>query len=383
MPSCQIRRLFSLVKSINTAELNPVFWIDTLCVPLDDHYRKVAISKFQDTYREATKVLVLDRCLAQVGCNNRSEQIAHLLCSEWMSRLWTLQEGLLAKCLLIKYKDKVVPLSYLLDNDAGERKVPRTDIVETKLCSQLASRFLLRDQFGDVSDVNEFSRRPDAPFLALMQNLQRRRTTKPKDEPICLATLLDMDLKQFPKMPSMEDIYTTKGKLPTNLIFAPSPRLKTPGFRWAPSTFLEQPITGARVKFLYAFGFATPDGFDFQVNCLKLKSDLMLERNIDLYKIEPSGGEEQLCFLPDYTDYPNFEERNIGSPAILSGMDQSMGNDPAVVINVTREGKIMYGHYELPGFLIKTRRSNLGFPDERVKTIHADFPAFWGNWIVD
>ena len=41
----------------------PAFWIDTLCVPVDPQlkdFRKLAISRFDDTFRHARQVLVLD-----------------------------------------------------------------------------------------------------------------------------------------------------------------------------------------------------------------------------------------------------------------------------------------------------------------------------------
>jgi hypothetical protein len=150
-------------------------------------------------------------------------------------------------------------------------------------------------------------------MLAMMQNLQRRRTTKREDEPICIATLMNIDLTRFEGTPSMEDIYRALYRLPRNLIFAPSPRLNTPGVRWTPSTFLEQPITATRTNFLDAFGCAERNGFDFKVICIKLRDSLVIERNNKAYIVEFPNGEKDVFFLPDFTDYPNFSQHHIDS----------------------------------------------------------------------
>ena len=50
-----------------------------------------AIARLREVYKEANKVFVLDRHLTKVG-DDCIEQLLQLLSSEWMMRLWTLQE---------------------------------------------------------------------------------------------------------------------------------------------------------------------------------------------------------------------------------------------------------------------------------------------------
>ncbi|KAG4414184.1 hypothetical protein IFR04_012671 [Cadophora malorum] len=67
-----------------------------------------------------------------------------------------------------------------------------------------------------------------------------RSVTVPTDEPICLATMLGLPLEGYRPYPTMLDIYRSLPVLPPDLLFLGSPKMETPGFRWAPSTFLEQ-----------------------------------------------------------------------------------------------------------------------------------------------
>lgn len=384
MPACQIQRIFGLVKSLNMAEVSPALWIDTLCVPLDEIHRKMAISRFCETYRGAIKVLILDRRLAKVECGDQCEQMAYILCSEWMSRLWTLQEGLLASNLFFQFKDEATPLSNLLNSNPNERPTLSADIVERQFRQEMASKFHLRDRFSDILESNERSRRPDEVFLAIMGNLMRRRTTKAKDEPICLATLLELDLALFPSMPSMEDIYWTQRKLPRNLIFASSPRLTTPGLRWAPSTFLQQPPGALRTSCLSEFGYLTSRGFEIQGTCLKLSDSWTIaKKNDKAYMIEDDKRECKYFFLPNFRDYPEFKERHIKSPALFVDLGQSTGINPAILIDVTHQGRSYSGNYVLPGFLVEiARTSPHHFPHNCYETIRSNYFCTQ-SWVVD
>ena len=76
----------------NTGESVP-FWIDTLCVPLDRHYRSLAIAGMRQCYKTADKVLVLDSLVAAAPVDSGPQEILmRLIASIWMTRLWTLQE---------------------------------------------------------------------------------------------------------------------------------------------------------------------------------------------------------------------------------------------------------------------------------------------------
>jgi hypothetical protein len=92
--------------------MNPVLWIDTVSVPIQQQYKTVAIKKLRSVYQKASSVLLVDKCLMQVGKDHLERQI-QLLCSEWGRRLWTLQEGRLASKLYVQFKDEAVAVDEL------------------------------------------------------------------------------------------------------------------------------------------------------------------------------------------------------------------------------------------------------------------------------
>jgi hypothetical protein len=83
------------------------FWMDTLCVPVpDEHkaYRKKSIAHMSAIYHEADIVLVLDSWLQEIPRSvNITEKAIRMYLANWQRRLWTLQEGILAKKLYIQF----------------------------------------------------------------------------------------------------------------------------------------------------------------------------------------------------------------------------------------------------------------------------------------
>lgn len=114
LPSCQMRRLPQLAEALypfSSARVEIYLWIDTVCVPRpnntdDADYRKVAIDLLQDTYTNADKVLVIDDQLVRPSSMAPPEEtLVRILSSVWMTRMWTLQEGLLATKLRFQFKE--------------------------------------------------------------------------------------------------------------------------------------------------------------------------------------------------------------------------------------------------------------------------------------
>ena len=229
IPTCQLKKIYQFVVTAVGAQV--ALWLDTLCVPVSARYRqyrKVALFKMRETYANATQVLVLDACLQEVG-DSIHERRLQIVCSEWMRRLWTLQEALLPKPenLLIQFRHNAVPLSSLVDESMEE------GLSEIWHSVEVQSVQLLRRQFPKTATDEDH-------LLVLARSLQRRSTTKAEDEPICLATLMDVPLEQFNNRPSMAQIIGILQIVPQGILFIPGPRMTTPGFRWAPLSFLSQ-----------------------------------------------------------------------------------------------------------------------------------------------
>ncbi|KAF2621805.1 hypothetical protein BU25DRAFT_415814 [Macroventuria anomochaeta] len=88
----------------------PSFWMDTLCIPVHPEHeplRKKAINQMASIYAAAVQELVLDAELMQceAGTGAALETLARVVCSAWMTRSWTLQEGVLARECVFQFKD--------------------------------------------------------------------------------------------------------------------------------------------------------------------------------------------------------------------------------------------------------------------------------------
>ena len=184
-------------------------------------------------------------------------------------RLWTLQEGRLARELFIQFKGRSVPVSELIAHRPFSQ-IPVSDADIFDFSRTLKENIRLR-----------FSRNEDVQsrFTALIEDLARRSVTVDSDEPICLATLLDLSLEDYEPYPTMLDIYRSLPNIPQNVIFLKQPRLHVPGFTWAPSTFLETEfvsfMSGSRTP---PPGRLSEDGLHITKDCLLLDQDLDFRR---------------------------------------------------------------------------------------------------------
>ena len=109
MPACQLAFLQRAVNEANGTQSSLVtpFWIDTLCVPVnDDIARRVAINRMASVYHDAEAVLVVDSSLlAQAQPRRPQETWLAIAQSIWQHRLWTYQESCLATTLKFMFQD--------------------------------------------------------------------------------------------------------------------------------------------------------------------------------------------------------------------------------------------------------------------------------------
>lgn len=91
-----------------------LFWLDTICFPVHSpEAADLAIILMRKTYADADRVLVVDRYLTAVEIKLllRTECLMRILCSSWTRRLWTLQEGALAKSLYFQFADEAIDIA--------------------------------------------------------------------------------------------------------------------------------------------------------------------------------------------------------------------------------------------------------------------------------
>ncbi|PLB36801.1 uncharacterized protein BDW47DRAFT_132600 [Aspergillus candidus] len=210
IPLCQIDRILAKTRM----EVHGgTFWMDSLCVPKERPLRKKAIGLMERTYRDAAAVIVLDSAIQSLSESMPRElKLLRILSSGWMQRLWTLQEGVLAKTILFAFVDELVRLENLIPG--------YDDLVSNPVAADLASElFRLSMYRGATMTISDIS-------CAL-----RWRTTRLLN--VQASTLVDLSAEQ-----RMSTLLLKVGTIPHNIIFLPGSKLKKPGFRWAPATFM-------------------------------------------------------------------------------------------------------------------------------------------------
>ncbi len=243
LPQCQLVRLSDIVDSMDDGGQRAMIWLDTFCCPVDPDAKKLALSRMRRTYFEARKVLVLDSTLYCYNSQDLqpAEVNARILTSPWMRRLWCLQEGALARgvALWVYFKDGPVHMPVLW---------ARLHLISTQ---DLRYRRLLHDMFDDTRPMsldNYYNSTPkQTPNLTLLDRaLSYRNTTVPSDEPLCIATLMHLNIDRIlplsgeERMTAIWDLIAEKneGGLPCRMVFLEGPKLERKGYHWAPSTLL-------------------------------------------------------------------------------------------------------------------------------------------------
>lgn len=246
LPVCQLRRLHDLVASLNgPVESNDVFiWLDTLCCPVEPpEAKRLALSQMHRPYTDAVRVLVLDSSLRDVESSrlHPTEICLRALTSGWMRRLWTLQEGALARNLWFQYSDVAVnfkqmwfELLKIYTSDLGRR-----GLVLDAMCVYQGLRIFN----GSETVLHGASLFPD--LSAVDYALRHRAVSVATDEPLLIGGLLKLDLAHIldgPESSRMQRLWSlvpsVERGIPKSVLFRKSPRLCQPGFRWAPATFL-------------------------------------------------------------------------------------------------------------------------------------------------
>ncbi|MCJ1444139.1 MAG: hypothetical protein MMC23_004640 [Stictis urceolatum] len=193
LQACQFREIQKLVNDLYEPSLHPVhFWMDTLCVPVGADYadlKVAAISRMAETYRLADKVLVLDNSLRNcTGEMSQSEILIRLSHSAWLTRVWTLQEGRLARNLYIQFPGRAVPFDGLTDptminrHSLGLSKMLGSQDRSYRRSNPCARRLICALSTGKLSRLQiEYSRKPrqddpseEALRLAAVEELRNR-----------------------------------------------------------------------------------------------------------------------------------------------------------------------------------------------------------------
>ena len=238
LPKCQCdflkETLARLSHVLKTSDDDIPFWLDTLCVPIQQPFRSKAIARMRETYTGASAVLALDNDLINYSGPDLQFRLRVEL-PDWTSRLWTYQEASLAGATdtYLVFRDRLIAL-HELSRRGAHNKFERPE----KYFDDTTSADLLSETFLHMSSDLAFD--GVKGILTAAHTLHGRQTQHPEDEPICLAILFNVETEYLPWNPSLADVLQYVDPLPADIIFTPGPRCTTPGFRWAPLTFLNQ-----------------------------------------------------------------------------------------------------------------------------------------------
>ncbi|KAK4934267.1 RNA helicase [Elasticomyces elasticus] len=239
---CRYDWLISQMQRTPSGGGSPI-WVDTLCVPVGERYieqRRMAINQMRRVYEDAAFVVVLhERLLSTSGAHVVTCQL-EVLMSDWMQRIWTLQEGALPmpERVLVAFQDRLLTLEQLT---ACQYLHEYTRLnVEARLAMALSREFQFSDVVYRKSPEDKRRDANENRLMALVQAMSHRSTSKVRDEAIVFATLLGFQFGLRSQMPTMETIYSSLDTIPGEIIFRPGPRCSAPHLHSLPSSFLAQ-----------------------------------------------------------------------------------------------------------------------------------------------
>jgi hypothetical protein len=297
MPQCQISRVQEAVNVLYGSGIGarenaqPIpFWIDTLCVPNGKGLEKIrdeAIRAMKQIYLDANKVLVIDAEVAACSMSTDPLEILLRIClSNWLRRLWTVQEGVFAKSLHFLITTETISFSELLYEKVQDNIGTRTgkylgwkfSNIFSRSLEQLNPAAALRYRDDGLDEIKE---------VYMIREIASRTSTYKSDEAVCLALLLGLDPK--PILDAKGDdkmcilIRFLNGIIPPGMMLQSGERIHTRGYRWAPRSLLISP--GSK-GVLIEFASKVPDEYP-STECMPRPPGILDEQNRGLKVMFP------------------------------------------------------------------------------------------------
>ncbi|KAI1213382.1 uncharacterized protein F4807DRAFT_263405 [Annulohypoxylon truncatum] len=236
LPTCLVASLFERAHALGFKYI----WIDSLCVPEQDDARIQAIILMNATYKNCAVTIVLDSHIRQKYFNDDGWPpleitLLAIVTSPWMQRLWTLPETILPARLIFQFRNTLASSKDIHDAIIDYCQQDFNPVIQT-LSMQFLRMLMRTDILGQ-----EFGKEID--LAQMLHMLRLRSTSRASDEVIAIADLLDLDVK--PLLAAKNDLeqqrklfFQALGRVPSDIIFTSTPRMTSPGFRWAPLSFL-------------------------------------------------------------------------------------------------------------------------------------------------
>ena len=248
LPTCQLRRFDLRLSDLNASTMTApdrthldidsqeaprLLWIDTLCIPLLQPYREMAMSRISQVYENAHAVIVLDRTLEMASVKmTRGELGIRVISSRWMQRLWTLAEGCRARNLHFQLHDGTVSL----DDLKPPLETSWSQIFHLHLNIKSFQALMVFRRLLNVAWVEKFD--------LLWTAIAYRSTSLLEDEPFILGNVIGLSQEQCLQIHKAEGqsrmllLLSYWQKIPSRILFVSGPRLTARGYRWAVQSFL-------------------------------------------------------------------------------------------------------------------------------------------------
>lgn len=295
-----VQKLFEALKP----GAEPIFWLDTICVPLlPREARDAAIESMRRVYTDASAVLVITQDLISRPLPSTFQETIVRICqSKWLKRLWTMQEGVLAKSLAFQFENHAIDYEFL------DHQVHREIHATTDKSALVGSRATL--MVSNLITMQGIDKSREDLFNSFWFNIRHRATSRLSDQAVCGSILCGLDLRPVlaaDDEDKMRVFWKSCQDIPFGVFWANGPRFDLDTMRWAPKSFLHPstwavppPKTGLTAKVL-------DDGLHFSgVNAFYLQS-------VDLPSLEDSMIEFQAGVDP--TAYTMLLTKNVDNPS--------------------------------------------------------------------
>jgi hypothetical protein len=240
--------------------------MDTLCciVGIDNEsksYKKLSIQSMREIYGESVAVLVIDPWLMSIPSTASVSEICYrIYASGWSRRLWTHQEGFLAREVYYQFQDKPLKLPDVdeLAKDFQKKMAYQGYPIGFPLQASGKTSFYYTTIKTIVNGIQEGRIPQDNKWILyghLADSLGYRSTTNIDDELLCVASVIGSNVKTYAKLEveksrkrtaelRMKTFLEEIGRFRQGIIFHNYKRLTIPGFRWAPVSMLGHRSSG-------------------------------------------------------------------------------------------------------------------------------------------
>lgn len=306
IPCCQIRKLQQLSQEIakrvegrfQFRKRTIGFWIDTICIPMDEALKRQAILQMRNIYKDTSAVLVLDKAIQQVSTDPGSlSTMWQIYTSIWYRRLWTLQEGILNTKTFVRLSDDLPTFEWFVHSyDACStleqplnacRNFIKAHIYPSRTAHPKPYSAQLLDPIYhhlrlDLLETRRTITSPEYCTSRILHQLAWRDASVRNDESVCLAVLSSYPITpSFLARPPSAQLATVihhLGSCPSIIAFLPGPRLSIPGSRWVPQSFLNSRFSLQR-PWSFQIAQTTPDGLLACLPAMVQKNKSVVFRN--------------------------------------------------------------------------------------------------------